>query len=218
VLKRTAFGQRWYLPAVLIALLPLASALLEGRPAEEHPPENVVSRAMIGVPPQDAHARIVFFEEVKRPPPVLLRLGLPRPLYTTGSAEAPGDLKVCVYDRGVLTKRISRVQRGRLFEFDIVEQRLGLEHDVRLLDGRFELEPAGPDRTLVRLTTTYVPLLSPRWCWRPFERLAVHALHSHVLRGMAEAGEAALARSRRALAGDLPLPAPETDDGRGDPD
>jgi hypothetical protein len=38
----------------------------------------------------------------------------------------------------------------------------------------------------VTLETTYVPLLTPRPAWVPFERLAIHTLHGHVLEGMRE--------------------------------
>jgi hypothetical protein len=43
-----------------------------------------------------------------------------------------------------------------------------------------------PHRIHCTLETTYRPHLSPRWCWRPFERYTVHTLHRHVLRGIAE--------------------------------
>ena len=112
---------------------------------------------------------------------------MPRPLSTSGGMVAVGDVKVCLYDKGRLVKRITAREPRRRLAFDVVEQ--GFEqHAMTLSGGAFEFEPAGPDpsRTRVTLSTTYHPHLGPRWCWRPFERLTVHTLHSHVLRGMAE--------------------------------
>jgi hypothetical protein len=92
----------------------------------------------------------------------------------------------------------------------VVEQ--GFErHSFTLDAGRFEFAPVAgdPGRTRVTLTTSYRPHLSPRWCWRPFERYTVHTLHDHVLRGMAgeatERGGGALVFSAAATGGS-PVP------------
>jgi hypothetical protein len=66
----------------------------------------------------------------------------------------------------------------------VVEQ--GFEqHSMRLVGGSFTFEAVDDTHTRVTLETTYVPHLSPRWCWRPFEQWTVHKLHGHVLKGIA---------------------------------
>jgi hypothetical protein len=154
-------------------------------------------------PPRRAWDTVMFYEEVRHPPPALFRLGMPRPLYTSGSSAAVGEEKTCVYDKGRLVKRITEREEQRRLSFRVVEQ--GFEqHAMTLSGGAFEFEPVGeeaagdPGRTRVTLSTRYHPHLGPRWCWRPFERLTVRTLHGHVLKGMAEK-----AREReRVLAGE----------------
>ena len=122
---------------------------------------------------------------MRHDPPILLRIGLVRPVSTTGASAAPGDVKVCIYNRGRISKRITAASAPNLLAFEVIEQQIGYERDVRLIGGSFELAPEGDAATRVRLTTVYEPLLTPRWCWRPAERLAVRLLHGHVLEGMA---------------------------------
>src|SRR5262249_54517293 len=95
-----------------------------------------------------------------------------------------GDVQRCVYERGHLVKIITRCEPGRELAFDVLEQHLHFEHDVRLRDGSFRLEPLANGGTRVVLTTRYVRLLSPAWLWEPAERKIVHTLHGHVLEGM----------------------------------
>ena len=136
----------------------------------------------------------MFYEQVPAEEPALFRwrwLGLPRPLSTTGAVEPrrrPDDLRLRQGPAGQGDDRRRgrrRSARGaRRLVFRVVEQ--GFEqHSMRLVGGSFTFEPVDDTHTRVTLETTYVPHLSPRWCWRPFEQWTVHTLHGHVLHGIA---------------------------------
>ena len=185
-LKRSRFDQRWHLPLIALLLLPMAWGVLERLFARPFASETVRTSRVINAPGREAWDAVVFYEDVPGDPPPLFRIGMPRPLYTSGSAAAVGDERTCVYDKGRLTKRVTALDPGRLLAFRVVEQ--GFErHAMTLAGGRFEFESADGEtaRTRVTLSTTYRPHLGPRWCWRPFERWTVHMLHGHVLGGMA---------------------------------
>ena len=201
-LKHSNFDQRWHLPLIAFLLLPIVVALAERATYPPAPLETIRTATVIDAPAGRAWDAIQFYEEVKHGPPPLFRLGMPRPLYTTGRASAVGDVKTCVYDKGRLTKRVTAVSPGRRFDFRVVEQEFE-RHAITLQGGGFEFEPdpGDPQRTRVTLTTTYRPHLGPRWCWRPFERYTVHTLHRHVLRGMAEEAEAI--EPRKVAAGEM---------------
>ena len=134
----------------------------------------------------------MFYEQVPAEEPLLFRwrwLGLPRPRSTTGAVKRVGGRTICVYDKGRLVKETTDVADDpgnpqRRLAFRVVEQ--GFEqHSMRLVGGSFTFEAVDDTHTCVTLETTYVPHLSPRWCWRPFERWTVHELHGHVLNGIA---------------------------------
>lgn len=186
ILKDTTFDQGAYLPVLLLLLAPLLWAIIER--AVSTPPviESVVTSLEIPAPVGRAWNAVMFYEQVRHRPPWLLRYGLPRPLYAFGSTDRVGDTKTCVYSKGHLVKRVSQRIPRHVLAFDVIEQDRIETHSVRLTGGKFEFHAEAPDRTRVELTTSYQPKLAPRWVWRPFERLAVHTLHRHVLRGMRE--------------------------------
>lgn len=167
-----------------LLLIPVIGAAWEGQRNRNIGIETLFTTMVFNAPANRAWDGVVFYEEVKIEPPLLLRLGLPRPLYTTGKSAHVGDIKVCVYSKGHLVKRITQAEHGRLLAFQVVQQRQIEDHDVRLTGGAFRFEPIDATHTRVTLSTSYEPLLTPRAVWRPFERLAVHALHGHVLAGM----------------------------------
>jgi len=182
VLKLTPFGQRWHLP-VLAAGAGIIIVLL-GRGPARRPVESVSTSLVIPASPAVAWDALLFYEEVEHAPPFLLRVGLARPLHTQGRCNAPGDTTVCIYNKGHITKRATEVVDHKRLAFDIVDQKIGYEHDVRLTGGSFEFEALEANATLVTLTTSYEPRLGPRWIWRSGERYAVQLLHGHVLEGM----------------------------------
>jgi hypothetical protein len=137
----------------------------------------------------DAWDSVLFYEEVTHRPPFLLTLALPRPIRAEGRRAVVGDEQRCVYDRGHLIKRITRLDPPRLLAFDVVEQHVHFEHDVELRDGSFIVQPLGDHQARVVLTTRYRRLLRPRWLWEPIEHTVIHTLHEHVLEGMRRRAE-----------------------------
>ncbi len=180
LLRASRFSQRDYLASLLFLLIPVVWASIEG-PGRFGPAESITTREVVTAPVNAAWRGIVFFEDVRRRPPLILRIGLAHPLHTYGRSTGVGDRKTCVYNRGHITKEVVEIQDGRLLAFRVVEQNIGYEHDVRLIGGQFAMDPLDEMRTEVALTTTYEPRLAPRFVWRPFERLAVHTLHRHVI-------------------------------------
>lgn len=192
-LRISSFSQREYLSRLILALLfllPVLLADLEGR-HDGLAPTSVVTTQMMNVPPDVAWRSIQFYEQVRRPVPWLLYIsGELRPRYTIGKSEKVGDVRVCVYDKGRLVKMVTQAIPGKRLAFRVVRQEQIETRGVVLLDGSFDLEPVdGGKHTLVRLTTRYQPLLTPRWAYHPAEALAVHTLHGHVLAGMRDTAE-----------------------------
>lgn len=184
LLKATNFSQRWHLPVWLLMLVPVIAGAIEGRPRTPQSKETVTTAVTMPADSGRAFDAIMFYEEVTHRPPLILRIGLAHPLFTTGSSQHVGDVKTCVYNKGHITKRITEVAAGKRLAFEVIDQQIGYERDVRLTSGSFEFETLPNGFTRVTLNTEYEPLLRPRWCWRPFEQYAMHTLHKHVLEGM----------------------------------
>jgi len=52
--------------------------------------------------------------------------------------------KVCVYNKGRIVKRIVEARTPTLLSFDVIEQHIGYERDVRLIRRSFELIRSTP--------------------------------------------------------------------------
>lgn len=182
MLKTTRFSQRWYLPVLVFAAVPVVWSAAEGR--RTYAPEAVATARVVEASVHDCWEGLVFYEQVRHRPPLLLRIGLARPVSTQGPSRAVGDVRRCVYNRGWITKRVTVSEAPTLLAFEIAEQNIGYERDVRLTGGNFALEAIGPNQTRVTLTTQYEPKLGPRFAWRPAERLAVRILHGYVIEGI----------------------------------
>ncbi len=195
ILKARGYEQSAYLPSLILFALLLFGAVMEDRFGTITPRESVSTTRIIHAPIDTAWESIMFYEDVTHDPPWILRIGLAHPLRTYGSSARAGDEKVCIYNKGRLTKRIAEVEAPHLLAFTIAEQSIGYERDVHLTGGRFRFEVIDDQSTRVTLTTEYEPLLGPRFAWRWGEHYAVRTLHEHVLEGMAREAESGRAGS-----------------------
>jgi hypothetical protein len=183
-MRGAAYDRRKYFFLTIAVVLPFGADQAESRWPMEIAVAEVSTSSIFDTSLQQAWDSIVFYEEVAHDRPLVLKLGLPRPLRAEGRKGAVGDIERCVYEKGYLVKRITRVEGPRLLAFDVIEQHLHFEHDVELEGGSFVLTPLGESRTRVVLTTRYRRLLRPAWLWEPMERHIIHTLHAHVLEGM----------------------------------
>ncbi len=185
-LKRSRrFDQRGWLPIILFTLIPIGGHMIEQVLWKPIPVVQQRTTQVIDAPPAQIWRSIRFYDRMTHAQPWLMRINAPQPVQTTGAMNAPGDEQLCLYERGFVRKRLTAVDPERRLAFDVTQQQLHFEHDVRLVGGSFDLEPASGGRTRVTLTTAYEPLCRPRFCWAPIERWVVGSLHAYLLEGIA---------------------------------
>jgi hypothetical protein len=164
--------------------------------------EAVSTRAHFDASPAAIWNRMMFYEELPASAPFLLRVLLPHPVRTEGDKTQVSSTIRCVYSRGYLVKSIRVVEPLYKLQFEVIEQRLGIENCILTLGGSYRIEDCG-DTTDVVLTTKYQAYLRPRRLWRPLEALLVRSLHSHVLRGVGDAARTRNSAIRLAVAKSL---------------
>lgn len=143
----------------------------------------------IAAAPSTIWERLVFYEQLDGRPPFHLRLLLPVPIRTEGAKAAVGDEARCVYEGGHLIKRVTAVEPGSLYAFEIAEQALDVGGGMRLSGGQYAIRERAPGRCELEITTRYTSARWPRWMWRPVERAVCHSFHRHLLRAMRRAME-----------------------------
>jgi hypothetical protein len=142
---------------------------------------SIVTRMDVAGPRDAVWDHLMFYEEIRERPPLYLRLLLPVPLRTEGRKSRVGDEAKCVYASGYLVKRVTRLDHGRCYEFDVAEQALRIGGSMRLQSGSYTLRALPDGRTSVMLETRYASAKRPQWLWRRIEALVCHAFHRYIL-------------------------------------
>jgi hypothetical protein len=145
---------------------------------------TVVTRMIFAAPPAQVWDGLVFYEELGGRPPWHLRLLLPVPIGTEGKVSAVGDEATCLYEGGHLLKRITGIEQGDLYEFEVAEQALPVGGGMRLSGGRYTLRSLPDGHTEVAVETRYLSRKWPRWFWRPLEKMVCHLFHRYLLGSM----------------------------------
>jgi len=142
---------------------------------------SVVTGMEFSASPGEVWDGLMFYEQIPRRPPLYLRLLLPEPMRVEGRRSVVGDQTRCVYDAGYLLKRVTRIDAGRHYGFDIVEQELSIGAGIRLASGSYTLLELPGGSTRIELETRYVSSVRPRWLARRVEAAVCHAFHRHIL-------------------------------------
>lgn len=145
---------------------------------------SVVSRTRLGAPAARVWDALLFYEQIPGPPPLHLRWLLPVPIGTEGHASEVGREARCLYEGGHLKKRVTRIEPGRHYAFDVVEQALDVGGGITLSGGSYTLEDRPDGGTDVRVETRYVGTRRPRWLCEPIEAAVCRSFHRYLLRSM----------------------------------
>ncbi len=124
---------------------------------------------------------LMFYEQIPRRPPLHLRLLLPAPMRAEARRLDVGDETRCIYDRGHLLKRVTRIDPRRHYGFDVIEQELPIGRGIRLAGGSYSLIELPGGSTRIELETRYVGAMRPRWLGMRVEAAVCHAFHRHIL-------------------------------------
>jgi len=148
------------------------------------PSTSIVTMMEFPASPEQAWAGLVYYEQIAERSPLYLRLLLPQPIRSDGGKWAVGDEIHCLYQRGHLIKRVTQIEIGHLYRFDVIEQDLSVGGGIRLLGGSYTLRGVGDRHTEVALETRFMSARRPTWLSRPIEAAVCHAFHRHMLRTM----------------------------------
>jgi hypothetical protein len=151
---------------------------------QSKPTTSVVTSMIFRAAPTEVWERLMFYEQIDQRPPLHLRLLLPTPIETAGRKSEIGDEARCLYEGGYLVKRVTQVDPGRCYAFEVAEQALVVGGGMTLSGGEYLINELARGRAEVRIVTRYASHRRPRWLWRPIEQAVCHSFHRHILRAM----------------------------------
>jgi len=171
--------------------------IVHAKPATTRSTTSVVTRMLFAVPPERVWSNLLFFEHIRRRPPLHLRLLLPIPIGTEGAKSQVGNEVRCLYERGHLIKRITHIEAPRRYEFEVIEQQLRVCGGLALIGGCYLLRSLEGGGTEVSVTTQYMSGTRFGLLWTPIEAMACHMFHRHLLSAMKQEIESAAGLPRR---------------------
>lgn len=147
---------------------------------------SVVTMMDFAAPAEVVWDSLMFYEQIEKRSPWLLRFLLPVPLRTEGHPRQVNDQVRCLYRNGSLIKRVIRLTPKSHYAFDVVEQNLVLSGGIRLAGGSYVLRALPGGRTEVALETLYQ---SPNrhWLYQWLEARVCHLFHRHILGAIRDA-------------------------------
>jgi hypothetical protein len=163
------------------------------------PPTSIRTRMKFAASSERVWRAILFYEQIGALPPLHLRLLLPVPIGTDSAKSNVGDEIRCLYKGGHLLKRLTRIDVGRHYGFEVVEQNLAVGGGLVLCGGCYTLRELPEGGTEVAATTRYTSPRRPGWLWKPIEVAVCHMFHRYLLDAMrrkVDADCAATASSR----------------------
>lgn len=148
------------------------------------PPVSISTPQDFSVPPECVWDALLFYEEIREPPPFFLRILLPRPLGAVGPKFKVGGEVRCLYRGGrYLVKQVTELTPPWQYAFTVMEQNLGLG-GVKLVRGSYSLSKLPGDQTRVTLTTHYCSSNQPRSLCRWMEAALCQSFHRYILRAL----------------------------------
>jgi hypothetical protein len=147
-------------------------------------PSSITTRVTFATSADNVWDGLLFYEEIDRRPPTYLRLLLPVPIGMEGKVSEVGSEVMCLYERGHLRKRITRIEPKRFYEFEVAEQSVSVGGGMLLCGGGYTLRELSDGATEVTVETRYISNKWPRWFWRPLEGMACHWFHRYLLSSM----------------------------------
>jgi hypothetical protein len=112
-------------PGTYEILEPIVSGSLRGRHDT-----SVVTRMSFPAGPAEIWERLMYYEQILKRAPMLLRFLLPTPIRAEGSKSKVGCESRCHYTDGYLLKRATRIVRKQCLQFEIVEQQLMIGNGI----------------------------------------------------------------------------------------
>jgi len=143
--------------------------------------EIVESTILIEASPEEVWNRIIEFDQVNGPKPLLMRMGLPIPQSCSFRGSGIGSERICRFNSGFIRERVTRWDPPYHLELDVEEVQLPGRHWLGFQRAMYTLDRCDTGDTRVTRTTIVTSTLRPAFYWRFFEHLGTETEHAYIL-------------------------------------
>lgn len=187
----SAIARRSGRASYLLLVLPFAASEYERlHPTPLPQPETIADSVIVPASPAQVWRSIEMLDiRFLKPAPWITRIGAPAPHALQGGGAFVGAERRVLFGNGVVLATVIKALPEERFDIRLSVEKSGREffdHWMVLGDSSFMLAPLPGGRTRLTHVTTYRPLSSPRWYFRPVERFLGHAIQRYMLEAYAE--------------------------------
>ena len=116
--------------------------------------------------------------------PFLMKLGLPIPNKCILEKEEVGGLRTCYFSGGTITEKITELQKGKVLKMDVIDYKLTGRNWLGFKEATYYFDKVGEDSCKLTRITTYTSTLTPRFYWKPLEKIGISQEHDYVLENL----------------------------------
>lgn len=172
---------------LLVSLLPLIVLLGAGQieKAIDLKPQKIeiVSSKLLEYTPDIVFDEVKSMEKLDAEKSLLMKLGLPSPIKCELKADTVGALRYCVFENGEIIAQLTKYEKGKILEMDVVEYTLTGRHWFKFIDANYTFEEINGITKITR-TSSYTSILKPRFYWEPLEKYGIEKEHEFVLNSL----------------------------------
>lgn len=144
---------------------------------------EIVSSKLLDYSPEILFDGVKSMEKLDAEKSLLMKLGLPTPIRCELKADTVGALRHCIFENGEIIAQLTKYEKGKILEMDVVDYTLTGRHWFEFIDANYTFTEVN-GKTKITRTSSYKSILKPRWYWEPLEKYGIEKEHEFVLNSL----------------------------------
>ena len=163
---------------VLILINPLERFIMQ------EPALEVIENSIVLDFPSDlVFDKVKSMDNLDAEKPLGISLGLPAPYKCVLQADSIGSKRICYFKNGTITAQITKYDKGKILEMDVIEYNLTGKEWFKFVDASYSFNKED-EKTKITRTSSYKSVLRPRFYWRAIEHWGIEQEHKFVLKSL----------------------------------
>ena len=128
----------------------------------------------------EVYEALKTFDTLIADKPFLMKLDLPVPTKCILEKDEVGGIRTCYFTGGTITERITELEKAKIIRMDVIDHNLPGRKWLGFKEAIYYFDELGQDSCKLTRITTYTSELSPRFYWRPLEKMGISQEHDYV--------------------------------------
>lgn len=91
--------------------------------------------------------------------------------------EEVGGFRICYFSGGTITERITELEKGKVLRIDVIDCQITGRKWLGFEDAIYLFDKVEPDSCRLTRIITYTLVLTPRFYWKPLEKIGIQQEH-----------------------------------------